>query len=146
MVYSYKPLPGAEDAIYQKISDITIYDDQGKAISINDRKLDSLKDVLEAANEKPVLIAYWFQHDLTRIIERLQQQHISFSLLKDADSIYRWNEGEIQVALIHPASAGHGLNLQAAESALIWFGLTWNLELYQQTIARLGRRDRLRKL
>ena len=145
-MYSYKPLPGAEDAIYQKISDITIYDDQGKAISINDRKLDSLKDVLEAANEKPVLIAYWFQHDLTRIIERLQQQHISFSLLKDADSIYRWNEGEIQVALIHPASAGHGLNLQAAESALIWFGLTWNLELYQQTIARLGRRDRLRKL
>lgn len=145
-MYSYKPLPGAEDAIYQKISDITIYDDQGKAISINDRKLDALKDVLEAANEKPVLIAYWFQHDLTRIIERLQQQHISFSLLKDADSIYRWNEGEIQVALIHPASAGHGLNLQAAESALIWFGLTWNLELYQQTIARLGRRDRLRKL
>lgn len=146
MVYSYKPLSGAEDAIYQKISDITIYDDQGKAISINDRKLDALKDLLEAANEKPVLIAYWFQHDLTRITERLQQQHISFSLLKDADSIYRWNEGEIQVVLIHSASAGHGLNLQAAGSALIGFGLTWSLELYQQTIARLGWRDRLRKL
>lgn len=145
-MYSYKPLPGAEDTIYQKISDITIYDDQGKAISINDRKLDALEDFLEATNEKPVLIAYWFQHDLTRITERLQQQHISSSLLKDADSIYRWNEGEIQVVLIHPASAGHGLNLQVAGSALIGLGLTWSLELYQQTIARLGRRDRLRKL
>ena len=116
-----------------------IYDDGGETIRIHDRKLDALEDIIEAANGKPILVAYWFKHDLTRISERLQKLHIPFSRLDDAASIRRWNNGELPVALIHPASAGHGLNLQSGGSAIVWFGLTWSLELYQQTIARLWR-------
>ena len=205
VVFSYKPLPGAEQRIYDKIADITIsmkstdylpmpelisseyevhlseeerrhydelkrdlvlqlpngditaanaaalfnklsqmangavYDDVGGTIHIHDRKLDALEDLIEAANGKPVLVAYWFKHDLSRISERLQKLHVPFSKLDGADSIKRWNAGEIPVGLIHPASAGHGLNLQSGGSTLIWFGLTWSLELYQQTNARLWR-------
>ena len=84
-------------------------------------------------------MAYWFKHDLARITERLQKLRIPFSRLDNSDSIRRWNAGELPVALIHPASAGHGLNLQAGGSCLVWFGLTWSLELYQQTNARLWR-------
>ena len=116
-----------------------IYDDSGEVIHIHDRKLDALEDIIEAANGKPVLVAYWFKHDLTRISERLKKLHIPFSRLDDSNSIRRWNNGEIPVALIHPASAGHGLNLQSGGSTLVWFGLTWSLELYQQTVARLWR-------
>ena len=205
IIYSYKPLPYAEEAIYRKISDITIsmkstdhlkmpelisseytvqlsdeelshyeelkrdlvltlgdgeitaanaaslsnklsqmangavYDDSGSVVSIHDRKLDALEDLIEAANGKPVLVAYWFKHDLTRITERLKKLHIPFSCLDESTSIRRWNAGEIPVALIHPASAGHGLNLQSGGSTLVWFGITWSLELYQQTVARLWR-------
>ena len=205
VVFSYKPLPGAEDAIYEKISDITIsmragdyldmpecvvnevkvdlsekerqaydtmraklvlslngeevdagnaaalanklsqmangavYGEDKRVLRLHDRKLDALEDLIEAANGKPVLVAYWFKHDLTRISERLKKLHIPFSRLDDSDSIRRWNNGEFPVALIHPASAGHGLNLQSGGSAIVWFGLTWSLELYQQTIARLWR-------
>lgn len=205
VVYSYKPLPGAEDAIYEKISDITIsmratdhldmpelvnseyvvqlsdsekekytelkkelilelpdgeitaansaslsnklsqmangaiYDDSGETVNIHDRKLDALEDMIEAANGKPVLVAYWFKHDLERIQQRLRKLHIPHSTMDKPENIRRWNKGEIPVALIHPASAGHGLNLQSGGSCLIWFGLTWSLELYQQTVARLWR-------
>ena len=205
VVFSYKPIPGAEEAIYEKISDITIsmraadylqmpecvmnivpvflsprerevYDSmkdrlvipfggeevdagnagvlagklsqlangaiygEGKRVfPIHDRKLDALEDLIEAANGKPVLVAYWFQHDRERIAARLHKLHIPFSLLDDTVSIERWNRGELPVALIHPASAGHGLNLQAGGSTLVWFGLTWSLELYQQANARLWR-------
>lgn len=205
IVYSYKPLSGAEDAIYEKISDITIsmkaadhlhmpklimneyyvemsseekekymelkkelilelpdseitaanaaslsnklsqmsngaiYDDDKNIIPIHDRKLDALEDIIEAANGKPILVAYWFKHDLERIKERLYKLHIPFSTLDKSDSIRKWNNGELPVALIHPASAGHGLNLQSGGSCLVWFGLTWSLELYQQTNARLWR-------
>ena len=205
VVFSYKPLPGAEEQIYDAISDITIsmkavdhldmpecvhndaivtlseterkaydamkqdlvislkgeeidagnaaalanklsqmangavYGEDKRVFQIHDRKLDMLEDLIEAANGKPVLVAYWFKHDLERISERLHKRHIPFSLLDDSDSIRRWNSGELPVALIHPASAGHGLNLQAGGSTLIWFGLTWSLELYQQTNARLWR-------
>jgi len=205
IIYSYKPLPYAEEAIYRQIGDITIsmkatdhlempelvsseysvqlsdgekrkyedlkqelvlslgeaeitaanaaslsgklsqmangaiYDDSGEVINIHDRKLDALEDIIEAANGKPVLVAYWFKHDLARITERLKKLKIPHSRLDDSDSIRRWNNGEIPVALIHPASAGHGLNLQAGGSTLVWFGLTWSLELYQQTVARLWR-------
>lgn len=211
IIYSYKPLPYAEDAIYRQISDITIsmkatdhlkmpelvsseyvvqlsdteaddyeelkrelvlslpdgevtaanaaslsgklsqmangaiYDDSGDMVHIHDRKLDALEDLIEAANGKPILVAYWFKHDLTRITERLKKLHIPFSRLDDSTSIRRWNNGEIPVALIHPASAGHGLNLQSGGSTLIWFGLTWSLELYQQTIARLWRQGQTSK-
>ena len=205
MVFSYKPLPGAEDAIYEKISDITIsmksvdyldmpecvinevpvymspseqsvyddfredmviklkneeidaanaavlsgkllqmangavYDEAGIAHLIHDRKLDMLEDLIEGANGKPVLVAYWFKHDLVRIEQRLKMLKIPYAKLDTSDSIERWNKGEVPVMLCHPASSGHGLNLQAGGSTLIWFGLTWSLELYQQTNARLWR-------
>jgi SNF2 family DNA or RNA helicase len=205
VIFSYKPLPFAEEAIYKQISDITIsmkstdhlhmpelistehtvtlseaekrdydklkkelvltlaeseitaanaaslsnklcqmangaiYDDDGTIRPVHSRKLDALEDLIESANGKPVLVAYWFKHDLNRITERLRSLHISFAKLDASDSIERWNEGRIPVGLIHPASAGHGLNLQSGGSTLIWFGLTWSLELYQQTNARLWR-------
>lgn len=205
MVFSYKPLPGAEDAIYDRISDITIsmksvdyldmpplvinevpvcmsdseqsiyddfreemvvklkneeidaanaavlsgkllqmangavYDEAGTSHLIHNRKLDMLEDLIEGANGKPVLVAYWFRHDLERIEKRLKSLGIHYAKLDTPDSIDRWNKGEIPVLLCHPASSGHGLNLQAGGSTLIWFGLTWSLELYQQTNARLWR-------
>lgn len=200
IIFSYKPLPFAEDAIYRQISDITIsmkssdhlkmpecvinevpvhlsdpetkfyetmkrdlilslgeknidaanaaslsnkllqmangavYADDGSVVKIHDQKLESLEDLIEGANGKPVLIAYWYMHDLERIQKRFQ-----VIKLDSPESIKAWNNGEIPVAVIHPASAGHGLNLQSGGSTLIWFGLTWSLELYQQTNARLWR-------
>ncbi|MEM5125997.1 ATP-dependent helicase, partial [Enterococcus faecium] len=100
----------------------------------HDQKLDALEDLIEGTNGKPILIAYWFQHDLERIKERFNVRQI-----KTSQDIIDWNEGSIPIAVIHPASAGHGLNLQAGGSTLVWFGLTWSLELYQQTNARLWR-------
>ena len=111
-----------------------VYNDKKESIVIHDRKLDALEDLIEGANGKPVLIAYWFKHDITRIKERFDVREI-----KTGKDITDWNEGKIPIAIIHPASAGHGLNLQAGGSTLIWFGLTWSLELYQQTNARLYR-------
>jgi SNF2 family DNA or RNA helicase len=200
IIYSYKPLPYAEDAIYRRISDITIsmkstdhlkmpelistqyevvlsdaerdryenlkqelilqlpdgeitaanaaaltgklsqlangaiYSDTSEIMEFHDRKLDALEDIIEAANEKPLLVAYWFRHDLARIKNRFNVREI-----KTSRDIADWNAGKIPVAVIHPASAGHGLNLQAGGSTLVWFGLTWSLELYQQTNARLWR-------
>lgn len=200
IIYSYKPMAYAEDAIYRRISDITIsmkstdhlqmpelitsqyevqlseeeekryeelkadfilelpegeitvanaasltgklsqlangaiYDDDGNIIEFHDRKLDALEDLIEAANGKPLLVAYWFKHDLPRIKKRFDVREI-----KSSKDITDWNAGKIPFAVIHPASAGHGLNLQAGGSTLIWFGLTWSLELYQQTNARLWR-------
>ena len=200
IVYSYKPMPFAEKAIYEKISDITIsmsaidhldmpeliineievemssterkkydalkkelvmeipdgvitaanaasltnklcqmadgriYDESKNVVKIHDRKLDALEDIIEAANGNPVLIAYWFQHDLEAIRNRFTVREIKTSV-----DIADWNEGKIPVAVIHPASAGHGLNLQKGGNILVWYGLTWSLELYQQTNARLWR-------
>lgn len=205
VVFSYKPLLGAEKQIYSRISDITIsmkstdhlqmpelinsrytvylsekedsryaelkeelvlqlpggevtaanaaslsgklsqmangavYTDAGETVPVHERKLDALEDIIEAANGKPVLVAYWFRHDLERISERLQKLKIPYARLDTDGSIRKWNAGEIPVALIHPASAGHGLNLQSGGNTLVWFGLTWSLELYQQTVARLWR-------
>lgn len=200
IVYSYKPLSNAENAIYEKISDITvsmkaneylkmpelltsnyvvelsnsekkqydkmkkslvleitdgeitasnaaslsnklcqlsngaIYDDEQNIVEIHDRKLETLEDIIESMNGKPLLIAYWYRHDLERIKSRSSVREI-----KTSEDISDWNDGKIPVALIHPASAGHGLNLQNGGSTLVWFGLTWSLELYQQTNARLYR-------
>lgn len=205
IIYSYKPLPYAEKAIYDKISDITIsmkatdhlkmpelvsteylvklsdkecekyedmkselvvelggneitaanaaalsnklcqmangaiYDDEGNIIEIHQQKLDALEDIIESANGKPLLVGYYYKHDYERICKRLQKLHIPFSKLDTDESIRRWNNGEVTVALIHPASAGHGLNLQSGGNTIVWFGLTWSLELYQQTNARLWR-------
>ena len=111
-----------------------IYDEDKKALKIHDRKLDALEDLIESANGKPLLVAYWFQHDLARIKERFPVREI-----KTSKDIEDWNQGKIPLAVIHPASAGHGLNLQTGGSTLVWFGLTWSLELYQQCNARLHR-------
>jgi len=200
VVFSYKPLPFAEEAIYKQIGDITlsmkaqdyldmpecvynevkvklsdkerkvydtlkkelvvsvkgnevdasnaavlsnklsqlangcIYSEDKRVLKVHDRKLDALEDLIEAANGKPVLVAYWFKHDLENIKKRFDIREI-----KTSKDIADWNAGKIPVAVIHPASAGHGLNLQAGGSTLIWFGITWSLELYQQTNARLWR-------
>lgn len=123
----------------------SVYDDGKKRIDIHSRKLDALEDIIESANGKPLLVAYWFRHDLERISERLHKCHIPFVQLDSEDSIRRWNNGEIPVALIHPASAGHGLNLQSGGSTIVWYGLTWSLELYSQTIARLWRQGQTSK-
>ncbi len=200
VIYSYKPLPDAEQRIYDKISDITIsmkaadhltmpelvsteyavqlsdkerekydrlkkelvlsedseevtasnaaslsnklsqmangavYSDDESVIEIHNRKLDALEDIIESMNGRPLLVAYWFKHDMERIRKRFDVREI-----RSSEDISDWNSGKIPVALIHPASAGHGLNLQQGGSALVWFGLTWSLELYQQTNARLWR-------
>ena len=206
VVFSYAPLPGAEERIYEKISDITIsmkaadhlrmpelieseysvrmneeekkmyaemceqlvlqmkgdevtaanagvlsgklaqmangaiYTDDGATLHIHERKLDALEDIVESMNGKPLLVAYWFRHDAERIEKR-----VPCVRLDTDDAIARWNRGEIPVALIHPASAGHGLNLQSGGSTLVWFGITWSLELYQQTVARLYRQGQTAK-
>ena len=111
-----------------------VYTEDKHTVCFHDRKLDALEDLLEGANGKPVLVAYWFKHDLARI-----QKRFTVRELKSSGDIQAWNAGRIPVAVIHPASAGHGLNLQAGGSTLAWFGLTWSLELYQQTNARLWR-------
>ena len=205
VVYTYKPLPWAEQAIYDRISDITIsmkateyldmpelisneykvyldederekyeemkgqlilqlpggevtasnaaslsnkltqmangavYSDDGEINAFHNRKLDALEDLIEAANGKPLLVAYWFRHDLVRITERLDKLKVVYQKLDSDESFDKWNAGALQVGLIHPASAGHGLNLQSGGNMLVWFGLNWSLELYQQTVARLWR-------
>lgn len=205
VVYSYIPRPGAEEQIYDRISDITIsmkaldylqmpecvyvnhevkmsgaerklydqlrtdliiptddgdidaanaaalsnkllqmangavYDENHEVRFIHNKKLEMLEDLIEAANGQPVLIAYWFRHDHDRITQHLTKLGISPRDIKTSGDIAAWNDGQISVALIHPMSAGHGLNIQSGGHILIWFGLTWSLELYQQTNARLWR-------
>ena len=115
------------------------YADDGSVTVIHDRKLDALEDIIESANGSPVLVAYWYRHDLERIERRLHALHIPFARIDKPDSIERWNSGEFPVMLIHPASAGHGLNLQYGGSTLVWFSIPWSLELYTQTVDRLFR-------
>ena len=112
----------------------SIYDEDKKFYEVHNKKLDKLEEIIESANGKPVLVAYWFKADKERIEKRFKVKEI-----KTADDIKQWNKGMIDLALIHPASAGHGLNLQSGGSTLVWFSLTWSLELYQQTNARLYR-------
>lgn len=211
IVYSYKALPGAEEEIYRRISDITIsmkaidhlampeliineypvyldekerkkydelkndliiqmpegevtatnaaalsnklsqmangavYTDDENTMHIHDRKLDALEDIIESANGNPILVAYWYKHDLERIVKLLEKLKVPYSKIGSAESIEKWNIGEYAVGLIHPASAGHGLNLQSGGSTLVWFGLTWSLELYQQTNARVWRQGQRSK-
>ena len=205
IVYSYKLLPGAEERIYEKISDITIsmkaidyldmpdlisneypveldedemakyeslkkdlilstpehevtasnaaslvnklsqmangavYTDEEDWITFHDKKLDAMEDIIESANGKPILVAYWFKHDYERIVARLNKLGVTYMKIDSDESITKWNNKEIPVALIHPASAGHGLNLQQGGNTMVWFGITWSLELYQQCVCRLYR-------
>ena len=112
-----------------------VYDSDGGCIETHSRKLDVLEDLIEAANGKPVLVAYWYRHDLERIKKRFPEARE----IESSADIHAWNAGEIPIAVIHPASAGHGLNLQHGGHVLIWYSLTWSLELYQQCNARLWR-------
>lgn len=211
IVYSYALRPGAEDAIYEKISDITIsmkaldhlkmpelisnrypvymdekecelyeslkkdmiiaykedddvtaanaaalsgklcqmangavYSDSKETVHIHDRKLEALEDIIEAA-QGPILLCYWFKHDLERIEKKLKELNTVYSRIVTEENIRNWNKGKYDVGLIHPASAGHGLNLQNASNTVVWFGLTWSLELYQQTNARLWRQGQKAK-
>jgi len=135
-------------ALCNKLSQMAngaVYTDDGRTKVFHSRKLDALEDMIEAANGKPVMVVYWFKSDLKRIEERLREKGVSFERLDDTDSIERWNRGEIPVLLLSPASAAHGLNLQSGGSHIIWFGLTWSLELYQQTNGRLWRQGQKSK-
>ena len=116
-----------------------VYSDEKQVITYHDRKLDALEDIIEATNGKPILVAYWFKHDFDRITKRLQKIGVDYRKIDSDESITAWNRGEIPVALIHPASAGHGLNLQQGGNTMVWFGITWSLELYQQCVCRLYR-------
>jgi SNF2 family DNA or RNA helicase len=198
MVFSWRPKPGAEEAIQEKIADIcfslkpdtkiqrrnnivtvhlspeaakqyntlerdlllplvgadivangagvlsnkllqmangAVYDENGQAREIHSAKLDALEDVIEAANGRPVLVYYAYHHDLDRLKKRFKTAKV----LEGAADIKNWNAGRIPILLAHPASAGHGLNLQFGGNIVVWFGLTWNLEYYQQAIKRLER-------
>jgi SNF2 family DNA or RNA helicase len=114
-----------------------VYDENGQVQEIHKAKLKALEDVLEAANGKPVLIFYAYKHDLTRIKKHLKGQDLR--ILDKAEDIRDWNNNKVPIMLAHPASAGHGLNLQAGGNIIVWFGLTWSLELYSQANARLYR-------
>ena len=124
-------------------------DESHSFVEIHDKKLDALEDLIEWANGEPLLVAYWFRSDLERIMKRLNKikdkTDVSFEVLDKSDAIEKWNKGEISVGLIHPQSAGHGLNLQEGGHQLVWYSLTWSLELYQQTIGRLYRQGQKSK-
>ena len=127
-----------------QMSNGAVYDENKATRPIHNRKLEKLEDLIESANGQPVLVAYWFKHDRDRIIQYLKavglgQLGREVRDLKSSEDINDWNEGKVPIALIHPMSAGHGLNIQTGGHILIWFGLTWSLELYQQTNARLWR-------
>ncbi|HEL1655473.1 TPA: DEAD/DEAH box helicase [Streptococcus suis] len=122
-----------------QLSNGAVYSDDHTVVSLHEQKLDALEDILESANGEPILVAYWFKHDLARIMSRLEKLKLKSQVLKTEEDISEWNKGNVPVGLLHPAGAGHGLNLQKGGHHLVWFGLTWSLELYQQTNARLWR-------
>lgn len=114
-----------------------IYDADRQVHGVHNEKLETLVEMIEAANGSPVLVAYNFQHEKDRILDALKDY--GAEALEGVDSVRRWNNGEIPVLVTHPASAGHGLNMQKGGNRIIWFGVTWSLELYQQFNARLWR-------
>ena len=122
-----------------QLSNGAVYSDDHTVVPLHEQKLDALEDILESANGEPVLVAYWFKHDLARIMGRLEKLKVKSRVMKTEEDIREWNKGNVPVGLLHPAGAGHGLNLQKGGHHLVWFGLTWSLELYQQTNARLWR-------
>lgn len=128
-----------------QLSSGAIYTDSGESIYIHSRKLDVLEDLLEALNGQNALLVYWFKHDLERLEERLNSLGYSYTLMKTKADIEKWNNRKVQLALVHPASCGHGLNLQSGGAHLIWFTPTWSLELYEQTNARLFRQGQKEK-
>ncbi|MBQ8075398.1 MAG: DEAD/DEAH box helicase [Oscillospiraceae bacterium] len=122
-----------------QMSNGLVYGTDGTPIMIHSRKIEALEDLIEAANGKPVLVVYNYRHDLLRISAMLRDKGYTHAQLDSKESIRAWNRGELQVGLINPQSAGHGLNLQEGGSRMIWYSLPWSLEHYQQTCARLWR-------
>ena len=114
-----------------------MYDENRNVVPVHDLKLEALKEIVEAADGKPVLVAWTYQFDRDRIINYFRS--MKPRELKTAQDINDWNAGKVQLMLAHPASAGHGINLQAGGNIIVWYGLTWSLELYQQFNARLYR-------
>ena len=112
-----------------------VYDENKEVAELHSSKLDALEDLIEAANGKPVLIYFGYRHDKERIQKRFKEAQE----IKTSEDFQSWNRGEIPVAIAHPASMGHGLNLQHGGSTVVWFSLPWSLELYQQANARLWR-------
>ena len=112
-----------------------VYTEDKSVMPIHSKKIDALEDLVEAANEKPILVAYWYKHDLARLQERFKEARV----IDKPSDIADWNAGKITIGLIHPAAVSHGLNLQEGGCTIVWFGLTWSLELYQQLNARLWR-------
>jgi SNF2 family DNA or RNA helicase len=121
-----------------------VYDSNRNSPEVHSAKLDALEELIEGANGQPVLVFYLFQHDYLRIEKRFRSK--GPQKLESADDIAKWNRGEIGILLAHPASAGHGLNLQAGGHIIVWFGLPWSLELYEQANARLHRQGQERSV
>ena len=119
-----------------------VYDEDKKVIPIHDKKLDALEDLIEASIGKPVLVFYSYKHDLARIEKRFPQAQT----LDNEHVFNHWNKGEIDLLVCHPASMGHGLNMQTGGNIIVWFGLPWSLELYQQANARLHRQGQKEKV
>lgn len=141
LINSDEPITAASAAALsnklQQYANGAIYDADRKAVNIHEEKLEKLQEIVEAANGAPVLVAYSFIHDLNRIMVALKDYKPV--KLEKPEHVAQWNEGKIQVLVTHPASAGHGLNLQKGGNILVWFGNTWSLELYMQFNARLYR-------
>lgn len=120
-----------------QFSNGAVYDEERRVHPIHDIKLEALKEIIDDANGKPVLVAWAFRHDIERIKKYLAKYNVRE--LKNDDDIKDWNDGKIQVMTMHPASGGHGLNLQSGGHIIVWFGQTWSLELEEQFNARLDR-------
>lgn len=113
-----------------------VYDEDGGVNLFHEHKLECLQEILESTDE-PVMVFYWFKHDLERLREYFAK--VGPREIKGPEDIAAWNRGEVRLLLAHPASMGHGLNLQDGGRIIVWYGLTWSLELYQQANARLHR-------
>lgn len=141
LINSDEPITAASAAALsnklQQYANGAIYDADRNVREIHEEKLEKLKELVEAANGSPVLVAYQYQHDLHRIMKALKEYNPV--KLEKPEQIADWNAGKIEVLVTHPASAGHGLNLQKGGNILVWFGNTWSLELYMQFNARLYR-------
>lgn len=118
-----------------QLSNGAVYDDDGKVIQIHDGKINMLEEIIDEAQGQLVLVFYNFKHDEEKILSKFKE----VETLDSDNAVERWNNGEINILIAHPASAGHGLNLQKGGHIIVWFGLTWDLELYQQANARLHR-------
>jgi len=146
LINSDEPLSAASAAALgnklQQMAGGQVYDSDRKVIDVHDEKIEKLKEIVEASNGEPVLVAYAFKHEQARIMEALKE--FKPRKLETAQDIADWNEGKAPLMVAHPASVGHGINIQKGGHILVWFGNTWSLELYQQFNARLYRQGQMK--